>query len=161
MLEAAMAKLHVSQCFVQSSLTRSRFFGGYGWHDRAAGGAGPEGCRRQRPYSGTSEIQRNIIARRWGSSAGAVVMNDMKETIRQFILNTALPARSPANLRDDTPRAPAASRFAGHARAGELRRERVRHRARGARDGTESFDRIEDIAALVERKRALIGRLPS
>ena len=30
-------------------------------------------------------------------------MNDMKETIRQFILKTYLPGESPANLRDDTP----------------------------------------------------------
>ena len=31
MLEAAMAKLHVSQCFVQSSLDAIQIFGGYGY----------------------------------------------------------------------------------------------------------------------------------
>ncbi len=30
-------------------------------------------------------------------------MNDVKETIRQFILATYLPGESPDNLRDDTP----------------------------------------------------------
>jgi len=30
-------------------------------------------------------------------------VNDIKETIRSFILTTQLPGESPANLRDDTP----------------------------------------------------------
>jgi alkylation response protein AidB-like acyl-CoA dehydrogenase len=66
MLEAAMAKLHVSQCFVQSSLDAVQVFGGYGYMTeqqierdlRDAVGSGL--------YSGTSEIQRNIIARALG-----------------------------------------------------------------------------------------------
>ena len=65
-LEAAMAKLHVSQCFVQSSLDAVQVFGGYGYMTeqqierdlRDAVGSGL--------YSGTSEIQRNIIARALG-----------------------------------------------------------------------------------------------
>ena len=63
LLEAAIAKLHVSQCFVQSSLDAVQVFGGYGYMTeqqierdlRDAVGSGL--------YSGTSEIQRNIIAR--------------------------------------------------------------------------------------------------
>jgi alkylation response protein AidB-like acyl-CoA dehydrogenase len=66
MLEAAMAKLYVSQCFVQSSLDAIQIFGGYGYMTeqqverdlRDAVGSGL--------YSGTSEIQRNIIARALG-----------------------------------------------------------------------------------------------
>jgi alkylation response protein AidB-like acyl-CoA dehydrogenase len=66
MLEAAMAKLHVSQCFVQSSLDAVQVFGGYGYMTeqqierdlRDAVGSGL--------YSGTSEIQRNIIAKALG-----------------------------------------------------------------------------------------------
>jgi alkylation response protein AidB-like acyl-CoA dehydrogenase len=66
MLEAAIAKLHVSQCFVQSSLDAIQIFGGYGYMTeqqverdlRDAVGSGL--------YSGTSEIQRNIIARALG-----------------------------------------------------------------------------------------------
>jgi alkylation response protein AidB-like acyl-CoA dehydrogenase len=66
MLEAAMAKLYVSDCFVKSSLDAVQIFGGYGYMTeqqierdlRDAVGSGL--------YSGTSEIQRNIIARMLG-----------------------------------------------------------------------------------------------
>jgi hypothetical protein len=66
MLEAAIAKLHVSRCFVESSLDAIQVFGGYGYMTeqqverdlRDAVGSGL--------YSGTSEIQRNIIARALG-----------------------------------------------------------------------------------------------
>jgi len=64
--EAAMAKLHVSEAFVQSSLDAIQIHGGYGYttalpyerelRDAVAGTL----------YSGTSEIQRNIIARALG-----------------------------------------------------------------------------------------------
>jgi alkylation response protein AidB-like acyl-CoA dehydrogenase len=60
--EAAIAKLYVSDCFVKSSLDAIQIFGGYGYMTeqeierdlRDAIGSGI--------YSGTSEIQRNIIA---------------------------------------------------------------------------------------------------
>jgi alkylation response protein AidB-like acyl-CoA dehydrogenase len=66
MLEAAMAKLYVSDCFIKSSLDAVQIFGGYGYMTeqqverdlRDAVGSGL--------YSGTSEIQRNIIARMLG-----------------------------------------------------------------------------------------------
>ena len=60
--EAAIAKLHVSDCYVKSSLDAIQVFGGYGYMTEqeierdlrdAVGGT---------IYSGTSEIQRNIIA---------------------------------------------------------------------------------------------------
>ncbi len=66
LMEAAMAKLYISECFVQSCLDAVQIHGGYGYtteyeHERmlrdAVGG---------RIYSGTSEIQRNIIARMLG-----------------------------------------------------------------------------------------------
>jgi alkylation response protein AidB-like acyl-CoA dehydrogenase len=65
-LEAAMAKLYVSDCYVKSSLDAIQVFGGYGYMTeqqverdlRDAVGSGL--------YSGTSEIQRNIIARALG-----------------------------------------------------------------------------------------------
>jgi len=62
-LEAAMAKLHLSEVFVQSSLDAIRIHGGYGYATEfeverdlrdAVGGT---------IYSGTSDMQRNIIAR--------------------------------------------------------------------------------------------------
>jgi alkylation response protein AidB-like acyl-CoA dehydrogenase len=61
-LEAALAKLHVSECFVQNSLDAVRLFG-------AAGFVAETGIERELRdsvastiYSGTNEIQRNIIA---------------------------------------------------------------------------------------------------
>jgi len=61
-LEAAMAKLHVSECFVQNSLDAVQIFG-------ASGYATETGVERDLRdgvgsliYSGTSDIQRNIIA---------------------------------------------------------------------------------------------------
>jgi alkylation response protein AidB-like acyl-CoA dehydrogenase len=62
-LEAAMAKLHVSECFVKSSLDTVELFG-------AAGYAAELGIERDLRdsvgsliYSGTNDIQRNIVAR--------------------------------------------------------------------------------------------------
>jgi alkylation response protein AidB-like acyl-CoA dehydrogenase len=61
--EAAMAKLHVSECFVQNSLDAVELFG-------ASGYATETGIERDLRdsvgsliYSGTNDIQRNIIAR--------------------------------------------------------------------------------------------------
>jgi alkylation response protein AidB-like acyl-CoA dehydrogenase len=65
-LEAAMAKLYLSECFVQSSLDAIRVHGGYGFMTEfgierdlrdAVGGT---------IYSGTSDIQRSIVARLMG-----------------------------------------------------------------------------------------------
>ncbi len=62
-MEAALAKLYLSECFVQSSLDAIRTYGGYGYMTEleverdlrdAVGGI---------LYSGTSDIQRMIIAR--------------------------------------------------------------------------------------------------
>src|SRR5690606_19773450 len=65
-MEAALAKLYLSECFVQSALDAVRTMGGYGYTTEyeverdlrdAVGGT---------LYSGTSDIQRNIIARLLG-----------------------------------------------------------------------------------------------
>lgn len=65
-MEAALAKLYLSECFVESSLDAIRVHGGYGYMSEheierdlrdAIGGT---------LYSGTSDIQRNIIARLLG-----------------------------------------------------------------------------------------------
>jgi hypothetical protein len=66
LLEAALAKLYLSECFVQSGLDTIRTLGGYGYMTEyeverelrdAIGGT---------LYSGTSDIQRNIVARLMG-----------------------------------------------------------------------------------------------
>lgn len=65
-MEAALAKLYLSECFVQSAMDAIRTLGGYGYTTEyeverdlrdAVGGT---------LYSGTSDIQRNIVARLLG-----------------------------------------------------------------------------------------------
>jgi alkylation response protein AidB-like acyl-CoA dehydrogenase len=66
LMEAALAKLYLSECFVRSSLDAVRIYGGYGYMTEF------ERERELRDsiggifYSGTSDIQRNIIARLLG-----------------------------------------------------------------------------------------------
>ncbi len=66
MLESAMAKLHVSQSFVQSSLDAIQVFGGYGYMTEQQVERDLRDAVGSSLYSGTSEIQRNIIARALG-----------------------------------------------------------------------------------------------
>ena len=66
MLEAAMAKLHVSQCYVQSSLDAVQVFGGYGYMTEQQIERDVRDAVGSSIYSGTSEIQRNIIAKALG-----------------------------------------------------------------------------------------------
>ena len=65
-LEAAIAKLHVSECLVQSSLDALQIFGGYGYMTEYQIERELRDAIGSRIYSGTSEIQRNIIARQLG-----------------------------------------------------------------------------------------------
>ena len=61
-IAASMAKLHVSECFVQNSLDAVRIFGASGY---SVEGGLDSRCPRQRGgvlFSGTNDIQRNIIA---------------------------------------------------------------------------------------------------
>jgi alkylation response protein AidB-like acyl-CoA dehydrogenase len=62
MMDAALAKLYLSECFVESSLDAIRVHGGYGYMTEfeverdlrdAVGGT---------LYGGTSDIQRSIVA---------------------------------------------------------------------------------------------------
>jgi alkylation response protein AidB-like acyl-CoA dehydrogenase len=66
MLEAAMAKLHVAQSFVQSSLDAVQIFGGYGYMTEQQVERDLRDAVGSSLYSGTSEIQRNIIAKALG-----------------------------------------------------------------------------------------------
>lgn len=65
-LEAAVAKLHVSDCFVRSSLDAVQTFGGYGYMTEQQVERDLRDAVGSTLYSGTSEIQRNIIARMLG-----------------------------------------------------------------------------------------------
>jgi alkylation response protein AidB-like acyl-CoA dehydrogenase len=65
-LEAAVAKLHVSDCFVRSSLDAVQIFGGYGYMTEQQVERDLRDSVGSTLYSGTSEIQRNVIARGLG-----------------------------------------------------------------------------------------------
>jgi alkylation response protein AidB-like acyl-CoA dehydrogenase len=60
--EAAIAKLHVSECFVKSSLDAIQTFGGYGYMTEQEVERDLRDAVGSTIYSGTNEIQRNIIA---------------------------------------------------------------------------------------------------
>jgi alkylation response protein AidB-like acyl-CoA dehydrogenase len=62
-LESAMAKLHVSECFVQNSLDAIRLFGAAGFAEEAGLERDLRDSIGTLIASGTSDIQRNLIAR--------------------------------------------------------------------------------------------------
>jgi len=62
-LEAAMAKLYVSENYVKSSLDLIQIFGGYGYMTEQRVERDLRDSVASTLYSGTSEIQRNIIAK--------------------------------------------------------------------------------------------------
>lgn len=64
--EVALAKLHLSECFVQSSLQAIQIHGGYGYSTEFEVERDLRDALGGRIYSGTSEIQREIIARQMG-----------------------------------------------------------------------------------------------
>ena len=64
--EAAIAKLHVSDCFVKSCLDAVQVYGGYGYMTEMQIERDLRDSIGSTLYSGTSEIQRNIIARGMG-----------------------------------------------------------------------------------------------
>lgn len=81
-------------------------------------------------------------------------MNEVKETIRQFILKTYLPGESAANLHDDTPLRTSGilDSLATLGLVSFVEKE-FGVELEAHETGTDTFDRIEDIASLVDRKR--------
>jgi alkylation response protein AidB-like acyl-CoA dehydrogenase len=65
-MEAALAKLYLSECFVQSSLDAIRTYGGYGYMTEMEVERDLRDAVGGTLYSGTSDIQRMIIARMLG-----------------------------------------------------------------------------------------------
>jgi alkylation response protein AidB-like acyl-CoA dehydrogenase len=61
-MESAMVKLYLSECFVQSSLDALQIHGGYGYMSELEVEREVRDAVGSRIYSGTSEVQRNIIA---------------------------------------------------------------------------------------------------
>jgi alkylation response protein AidB-like acyl-CoA dehydrogenase len=62
-MEAAMAKLHLAECFVASGLDAIRTYGGWGYTTEYEVERDLRDAIGGMLYSGTSDIQRNIIAR--------------------------------------------------------------------------------------------------
>jgi acyl carrier protein len=83
-------------------------------------------------------------------------MEDPKETIRQFILKTYLPGESRDNLRDDTPLVTSGilDSLAVLSVANFVERE-FSIELDVLETTVEHFNRIQDIAATVERRRAM------
>lgn len=65
-LEAALAKLYVSEALVKSSLDAIQVFGGYGYMTEQEVERDLRDAVGSTIYSGTSEIQRNLVARGLG-----------------------------------------------------------------------------------------------
>jgi alkylation response protein AidB-like acyl-CoA dehydrogenase len=61
-----MAKLYLSECFLQSSLDAQRIYGGYGYMTEFEVERQVRDAIGGTLYSGTSDIQRVIIARMLG-----------------------------------------------------------------------------------------------
>lgn len=82
-------------------------------------------------------------------------MNQIADTIRQFILTRYLPGESPANLRDDTPLRSSGilDSLATLGLISFLEQE-YNIEVEAHETDVDNFDRIQDIAAFVERKRA-------
>lgn len=65
-LDSALTKLYLSECFVQSSLDALQIHGGYGYMHEFELERDVRDAIAGRIYSGTSEMQRNIVARYLG-----------------------------------------------------------------------------------------------
>ncbi len=65
-MEAAMAKLYISECWVQSCLDAIQIYGAYGYMTASEVERDLRDALGSRFYSGTSEIQRQIIAQFMG-----------------------------------------------------------------------------------------------
>ncbi len=82
-------------------------------------------------------------------------MTDVKETLRQYILTTYLPGESAANLRDDTPLRTSGilDSLATLEPGRRSSRRSSGSSSRRTRPASTRFDRIEDIAAMIARKK--------
>lgn len=65
-LDSALVKLHLSECFLQSSIDAVQVHGGYGYMAELGLERDVRDAMGSRIYSGTSDIQRNLAARALG-----------------------------------------------------------------------------------------------
>lgn len=82
-------------------------------------------------------------------------MDDVKQTIRSFILSEYLQGESPENLTDETPlRTSGILDSVATLELVSFLEERFAIQVDAHETGIEYFDRLDDIAALVRRKQA-------
>lgn len=82
-------------------------------------------------------------------------MSQIADTIRTFILTRYLPGESPANLTDDTPlRSSGILDSLSTLSLISFLEEEYKIEVEAHETDVDNFDRIRDIAAFVERKRA-------
>jgi alkylation response protein AidB-like acyl-CoA dehydrogenase len=65
-VDAALTKLHLSECLVQSSLDALQIHGGYGYMSETGIERDVRDALASPLYSGTSELQRAFVARQLG-----------------------------------------------------------------------------------------------
>src|SRR4030095_6427255 len=107
-------------------------------------------CIRALPRSSGTSSRRLLVC---SSHHLEGIMSDVKETIRRFILTTYLPGESAANLHDDAPLRTTGvlDSLATIGLVNFLERE-FAIELDPYETGTDTFDRIEALAALVARK---------
>jgi acyl carrier protein len=80
--------------------------------------------------------------------------DQIKEEIRQYVLNEFLPGEKASNLGDDTPlRTSGIVDSVGLLRLIDFVEERYKIQVDAHEAGVENFDRIEDMAAFIQKKR--------
>jgi len=88
-------------------------------------------------------------------------VKQIADRIRDFILTKYLPGESPANLRDDTPlRSSGVLDSLATIGLISFLEQEYRIEVEAHETDIDNFDRIEDIAAFVERKQAQRGATP-
>ena len=86
-------------------------------------------------------------------------MTDVKDAIRQFILKKYMPGESPDNLRDETPlRTSGVLDSLATIGVVNFIEKEYGIEIEAHETDVDSFDRIADMAALVERKRAALKK---
>ena len=81
-------------------------------------------------------------------------MDQIKEEIRQYILNEFLPGEKASNLHDDTPlRTSGIIDSTGLLRLIDFIEGRFNIQVEAYEAGVENFDRIQDIASFIQKKQ--------
>jgi acyl carrier protein len=84
-------------------------------------------------------------------------MNNMKDELRQYILNEFLPGEKPENLRDDTPLSTSGILDSvAILRMVTFVEERYGIEVEAHETGTDNFDSIDSIAAFIQNKQAAV-----